>query len=1114
MAYCEFTDNDARAAQEASELLETGHRGGDYRFRQSAGEDARIAQEFLTDAQAKAEAEQALVDGIASGSIQPGYRLPEGIWKELKTFPLKIQRTRIIERRAAQERQLLENEQMLNRLNQTAESKSGWWLRIANGFNEKFVDSNSALAKVFLHLFPETGRNAENNIGVSIVNSSTNNIVGLSRYLNRLMSDIKKDADALCAKQPDMDGGDLMHLLGDLINYRQAESRNSYLIKRWREIAKQARAEASEHALGSSKHEELMRIAAHHEANARILEENRGRTEQPVDDKKIVCCGYLDGEARALEARDLAELRRRGFDESLIDTMYDRLYYVYDKAENVLIQHGQISEGQIRRMPDIKGFLPYVPYMDNLSESMSNIDVYQPGSFRAMQGMTEHPASAWHAVSHFVNRAAYRAGGVDLAQLLYNAWRAKGDKSGIRIRQWGNVNQLGLIDFNEYLRVTSNEYGGGGIVADVIVDNAGTRKKTFIQFDQRLLDDAVKNGKGMHSAKQLNEILGNMGKSADKIGILGKMTGGMGQMYTKLTAGFAPINGLRDLGERVVNMWNRDYATADGKHLPGYRLTASVLANVPTSQRVLFDAARGKLDPNTEYGRYYAEYVQQGCDPVFTRDLGTNNKGVESAISDEAPSRLPDNIKAALKAAGPYAKPVMNFIEAYNSYFNNIAPFAQFVAMRKNGMSAKAAGNAVNEMLNNNIGGTALNMMRTFFPFARPTMQGARAMLRTLGLGVDASGKWRHPDARTAATVLGTYAAGSMFYGFVRDSLGEDESGALNADAMSVGQIAASLPLPTSDGHYWRLPVPFGVPRIALAMAVAEDRVQRGVMDPDEGAFAVMAQVAKNVSSQDFPEYAAKENPAAWIAQAFSPVWARPVADVAVNRNYMGRPISYAAGGGDEGMEPKAASGYGATAPVYKDMAKWMLESTGVDLAPEQVQAIARGYLGGIGRLITTYIESDNPAVQEERKTASQEMGALLTALGATMYYGRQLDADKHLFYDAKRRLESDVRRENVEWHSDEMRKKGADEYRRWRVQLLRDKGWSEAKLQDLDTMLQADAAIRKSHQTWRKPLLAAFNADDDGTALKDAFRKKFDGEADYYSGAVANMNLYHGGWE
>ena len=33
-------------------------------------------------------------------------------------------------------------------------------------------------------------------------------------------------------------------------------------------------------------------------------------------------------------------------------------------------------------------------------------------------------------------------------------------------------------------------------------------------------------------------------------------------------------------------------------------------------------------------------------------------------------------------------------------------------------------------------------------------------------------------------------------------------------------------------------------------------------------------------------------------------------------------------------------------------------------------------------------------------------------------------------------------------------------------------------------------------------------------TPEEDAFWEKFDGEADYYSGAVSNMNLYHGGWE
>ena len=43
-----------------------------------------------------------------------------------------------------------------------------------------------------------------------------------------------------------------------------------------------------------------------------------------------------------------------------------------------------------------------------------------------------------------------------------------------------------------------------------------------------------------------------------------------------------------------------------------------------------------------------------------------------------------------------------------------------------------------------------------------------------------------------------------------------------------------------------------------------------------------------------------------------------------------------------------------------------------------------------------------------------------------------------HLFYEAKARLESDVRRENVEWNNEELRKKkDPDAYRRWRVQQL-----------------------------------------------------------------------------
>ena len=1118
--FCIPPEYDEKLSDTEAEGLFSGDRGGDYRSKPSSEEDARADRAFVSEQEAKAEAEQNIIDGIASGAVQPGFKLPSGIERELAKLATAEQRKYEVWRRAAEERARAENERVLNRINQSAQSESGLWLRIASWFNEKFIDRNTPLAKFFLDMLPEEGRGAENNTGVSVLNAAINGMVGHKRFFDKLHAELLHDANKLCAKSPDMDGGELLNIVGEILNCRQAKSRNDILHDRWRTEAEELRKEARLET-DLERKAQLMSDADSLEFRARRLRENRHLDKQPEGDDKVVCCGYLDGEAARIEAADLAKLDAAGISRSVVDDFYKRMYDIYQQAEHLLIKSGQISEGQIRRMPKIDGFLPFVPYMDNLAESMSNIDVYQPGSFKAMHGSTEPPASAWHAIRHFTNRAAYRAGGTHLAQFLYNMHRLKGEASGLRVKKWGNVNRMSNYAFNQYLRETSNEYGGGGIVSDVLVNEKGDREKVFIQFDQRLLDGD--KGYSIHDAQQLNKLLGDLGKSADKLGVLGKMTGTLGQMYTKFSLGFAPINGIRDFGERMVNMANRDYLTADGKHIAGYQLMGTMAANVMTAKKILFDAVRGKLDLKTEYGRFYSEYIQQGCDPVMIRDLNAPGQGLDTVAGGRrrAPlfpgleEKIPDGLKEALKTAGVYKETANNWINAYNSWFNNIAPLAQFIAMRKRGMTARAAGNAVNEMLNNNIGGTALNTLRAIFPFARPTVQGARAMLRSFGLGVDASGKFKMPDARTAATMVGTYAAGSMLYGFARDSLGEDDSGALNADSLSVSQFAASIPMPTGDGHYVRVPVPFGIPRVALALAVAKDRAERGIMDPDEVAFAAMAQVAKNVSPQSFPEYAAKENPAAWLLQAFSPELLRPAVDVGVNRNYRGRPISYKAGGADEGMEPKAASGYASTNPTYKKWATDILDATGVDLAPEQVQAIVKGYTGGIGQLFRSYVESENPAVQEERKTAAQEMGGFLAAMGGTMYYGRVLDADKTLFYEAKARLESDIRRENVEWHNEELsKKKDAAAYRRWRVQQLRDKGWSEAKLQDLDTMLQADAAIRKSHQTWRKPLLEAFNSDDDGTALKETFKKKFDGEADYYSGAVANMNLYHGGWE
>ena len=279
--------------------------------------------------------------------------------------------------------------------------------------------------------------------------------------------------------------------------------------------------------------------------------------------------------------------------------------------------------------------------------------------------------------------------------------------------------------------------------------------------------------------------------------------------------------------------------------------------------------------------------------------------------------------------------------------------------------------------------------------------------------------------------------------------------------------------------------------------------------------FAVVSTLGKQVAAGDFPEWSMKENPADWLMQAFAPSLVRPIVDVAVNRNFAGGPIVRGSNQGEDSMEAKSSKGYAATEQFYKDAAKTIFETTGFDLAPEQVKALMRGYLGGPLKAITAIVEGDNPASTEERQSSVQDLGWFLTALGGTMYYGKLRDADKSLVYGAMDKLRRDVRREGVEWNNPELAKaRNPDAYRAWRVQQLRDKGWSESKLADLDLMLQLDSELRKSRQNWREPLMQAFNEDDDGEALRDAFHRKFDEEHSIFRRGVEGFNLYHGGWE
>lgn len=1069
-------------------------------------------------------------DGSLSGTIKLNNEMLAGLSKIASSEARRQELIRIDSLMQAIER----NERDLTRIGQSVQSNESLWKRFTTDMDYKLVDDSARLKAYFLSIIGETGRGADNNLGVSVLQSTINMMRGRTSYYERQMGSLMGRVAQWIGRGSKASPQDAMHWIGDVAAANQVKQRNDNLLAVWGEKAAfhdaeaakfEARARRALDERGEPTDESkklvdkaiVQREAADEyrewiaDLRARRNEDSIEWTDEKGEIRKTRCCGYLDGEAAVLREESLRKLGEIGIGEDQVGEIIAGMRKIYLDAEDSLTRNHQVSHTQLERWREVRDFLPFVHDSDNANELGTSVSVYTPGYLHLAEGMTEHPVNVWDSLHHFARRSAYRVGMSDVAQLLYNVHRAKGAASGLRVTKWGSVSHLSKEDYAKYLQTIAS----GGLVSDVI-DAKGNVQRVYIRFDNGFKS---LNRKGDPSGKlfdgaMLNEALTGLARRSDKLGFVGKVTGGYGMMFTRFNPGFPLVNSVRDFGERMYNMLNRDYRDAAGNIVPGTAVAGSMVANTSRAFRVATDAAWGRMDmnANTPEARYLREFIKQGLDSVWLKDLGTDVRGIGDALSPA--SSVPYLRDAAKTMPGRAAQGLMKAFDGWNSMMNNIAPLAQYMALREHGVSAKEAGVAVGEMLNNNLTGKWTNFLRSFFPFVRPTLQGARALLRSFGLAADARGGFSFRP-RNAATMLAFGAGAGALYSFFRDGLGESEGGAYNMDAIGVSQIASALPfMPDGEGGYLKLPVPFGVQRVLLGMAAATDRVNRGVISPEEGMFQTIATLAKQVSPADFPEWAMRSDPIAWLGQAFAPSLLRPMVDVMANKNFAGRPVVWGGQGGDEGVEPKAYKGYAATAPMYKSMAREIFEDTGMDFAPEQLRALARGYSGGILRGLLALKESDNPGIDEMRKTSVQELGPLLTALGGTMYYGKLRDADMQMFFDAKSRLLQDVKYAGVEWKNEKLAKaRNPEAYRAWRVQQLRDRGWSEEKLADLDTVLRLDAEIRKSHQDWRKPLLEAVRMEDDGDELKSRFRQKFDAEHSIYAEAVETLNLFHGGW-
>lgn len=1007
------------------------------------------------------------------------------------------------------------------RLAGTQANQMKLYTRLATWTAEKLTDGLAPVYSFIATNFPMNGQHITEHPTVAAIQDGVRTTQGLKNHYADMADELRSRASKLLRNStatPD----DLLTLAGDALNMEQVTVHNDLLIDNWKQQMNTAEALLKSGELSEAQKEHYQKIYRSTRGHIRMLENNR---DSIITDYDIRSCGMFDGEAQAQLSRIYQDVQDLGVDVNEFRKLSHDIARIQREAEMDLVRTGQVTRDQLAQFADYEDFVSFASSEMNRNSSLMDIDSYMPGNFHEARGMKHPPVSAWYTVQHFGNRAAARAGMGKVGNALYSmnlADRYRNSDSHVRVYDWDSLLADKYSDnptrSARYYNAVESANHGGGIVCvvpteDAVVTGAGAGqakyKRVFVQFDPTYRDE----NSGISGGK-MNKGLTDILHTDTRLNLMGKTTAFMGRTCTSYTLGFSPMNGLRDAFERGVNFANRDFTNAEGQHIPGYKILGAYITQLPRAFSTLVAKACGKLDRTSQYGQFLTDFESAGLNYTYTKAIGSERISIGTTLADMMNQENRPAGNTAMQWARKFASKfgamgdtVNHFIMAYNDVFNTAPALAQYAAMRQYGVERRQIHNSVSEIMDQSQQGKYTNALKHFFPFVTPTLQGARAMMRTCGLTPGADGKF-HVSPRGIATMIGLTIGGSMLYSFAREALGkDDDTGRYYIDNIPVSQLSRFVPVPTnSTGDYFKLPTAFGVPQLAATLAICLDRVERGVSDPDTVFPELFAGIIKQMTPLDSPEYNFDANPVDWLLQTMSPALLRPMVDVGVNKNFRGNPITYYESGGDS-YKSAADSGWASTASEYKTLARQIRDYVGIDVAPEQIRALIKGYSTGVLRFLPEhFIEANNPARDETGMY--NKLGAGLYALGGTMYAGEVGDATRGMFSAEQEKLTRQIRRSGVNIVDAKMAQdtNGGAAYRQWRMEQLRAAGWNEIDVERFRILDEAASAIKKAQAGIKQRVSAALDMDD-MEGVREVFRETNEIRHQIYADAVNQLN-------
>lgn len=402
---------------------------------------------------------------------------------------------------------------------------------------------------------------------------------------------------------------------------------------------------------------------------------------------------------------------------------------------------------------------------------------------------------------------------------------------------------------------------------------------------------------------------------------------------------------VRDVWERSEIIRTRDLKKADGTEIDAKKVAHQMIRNATKGATIRATSAFGrnlKSFGDTREGRAMQILAELGGTTTYAESLGRTRESLIKQISKRSP-----DMKKSTRGK------IADIVTAYNASFDSVSSLSLFMALQDAGMTNEAAAAAALDTMNFRKSGSATPILRAMYAFANPAIVGGANLMGSLFDRKTGKLNWRVGIPR----LVGYTVVALALQAFARAGSDDDEGGDL-LDQVSNYNRNTAFNLQIGD-NIVHVPLAFGIVRIANGLANMFLDVGTGEKTWTD-AFnnfwsGVLTPAVSPIGDTDIDS---NKRPFEAFAATFAPTPVKPLITLAINRTDFDSPIVSPFVKKDQFLSEQ---GRKSTAEFWKEAARTVRQITGIDMAPEQVQNLIRGYAGGLPSMaINQFIE--NPA--------------------------------------------------------------------------------------------------------------------------------------------------------